>query len=129
MGKQLMQFREKVEAVAAAAATGTTVMNMSEMIKEPVAEFVRLTAEGVDNSIRFPLVEEEITWGRTKGTYMFPDDGFMSRAHAKIYQRGENYFLEDLGSRNGTFIKVRGKTPVPIGSMVLAGGQLLKVTQ
>src|SRR5205823_14499915 len=54
MGKQLMQFREKVEAVAAAAATGTTVMNMSEMIKEPVAEFVRLTAEGVDNSIRFP---------------------------------------------------------------------------
>ena len=129
MGKQLMQFREKVEAVAAAAATGTTVMNMSEMIKEPVAEFVRLTHEGIDNSVRFPLVEEEITWGRTKGTYIFPDDGFMSRAHAKIYQRGENYFLEDLGSRNGTFIKVRGKTPVPIGSMVLAGGQLLKVTQ
>ena len=30
--------------------------------------------------------------------------------------------------RNGTFIKVRGVAPVPQGAMVLAGGQLLKVT-
>jgi class 3 adenylate cyclase/pSer/pThr/pTyr-binding forkhead associated (FHA) protein len=127
MGKQLLQFREKHEAVAAAAATGTTVLDMSNMMKEPVAQFLRLTPEGVDNNARFPLLEQEITWGRTKGDYVFPDDGFMSRSHAKVYQRGENYFLEDVGSRNGTFIKVRGKTPVPIGAMVLAGGQLLKV--
>ncbi|HTC91989.1 MAG TPA: adenylate/guanylate cyclase domain-containing protein [Terriglobales bacterium] len=129
MGKQLLLFREKSEAVAAAAATGTSVGDLSQMIQEPVAEFVRLTPQGVDNTLRFPLLEQEITWGRNKGTYIFPDDGFMSRAHAKIYQRGENYFLEDLGSRNGTFIKVRGKTPVPLGAMVLAGGQLLKVMQ
>jgi len=32
----------------------------------------------------------------------------MSRSHAKVYQRGDSYFLEDVGSRNGTFIKVRG---------------------
>lgn len=129
MGKQLLLFREKSEAIAAAAATGTTVMDMSKIMQEPVAEFVRLTERGVDNSTRFPLLEQEITWGRNKGTYIFPEDGFMSRAHAKVYQRGENYFLEDLGSRNGTFIKVRGKTPVPVGAMVLAGGQLLKVMQ
>lgn len=129
MGKQLLLFREKSEAVAAAAATGTTVMDMSKIMQEPVAEFARLTDRGVDNSARFPLLEQEITWGRNKGTYIFPEDGFMSRAHAKVYQRGENYFLEDLGSRNGTFIKVRGKTPVPVGAMVLAGGQLLKIMQ
>jgi pSer/pThr/pTyr-binding forkhead associated (FHA) protein len=129
MGKQLLLFHEKSEAVAAAAATGTSVIDVSHMMQEPVAEFVRLTPQGVDDSMRFPLLEQEITWGRNKGTYIFPEDGFMSRAHAKIYQRGENYFLEDLGSRNGTFIKVRGKTPVPVGAMVLAGGQLLKVLQ
>ena len=129
MGKQLLLFREKSEAVAAAAATGTTVMDMSKIMQEPVAEFVRMSERGIDNSARFPLLDQEITWGRNKGTYIFPEDGFMSRAHAKIYQRGENYFLEDLGSRNGTFIKVRGKTPVPVGAMVLAGGQLLKVLQ
>jgi len=53
----------------------------------------------------------------------------MSRSHAKVYQRGENFFLEDAGSRNGTFVKARGRTPVPVGAMVLVGGQLLKVTQ
>lgn len=127
MGKQLLQFKEKHEAVAAAAATGTTVLDMSNIMKEPVAQFLRLTPEGVDANVRFPLLAQEVTWGRTKGDYVFPDDGFMSRSHAKVYQRGENYFLEDVGSRNGTFIKVRGKTPVPIGASVLAGGQLLKV--
>jgi pSer/pThr/pTyr-binding forkhead associated (FHA) protein len=128
MGKQLLLFREKEEAVAAAAATGTTVMDVSKMMSEPVAQFVRLTSDGAEDSVRFPLLEQEVTWGRSKGTFVFADDGFMSRAHAKVYQRGENYFVEDVGSRNGTFIKARGKTPVPVGSMVLAGGQLLKVT-
>ena len=129
MGKQLLEFREKADLVAAAAATGTTVADISQTTNEPVAEFVRLTERGADTSTRFPLLDQEIVWGRNKGTYTFPDDGFMSRSHAKIYQRGENFFLEDVGSRNGTFVKVRGKTPLPVGSTVLAGGQLLKVTE
>jgi hypothetical protein len=129
MGKQLLEFREKVEMVAAAAATGTTVADLSKSTNEPLAEFLRVTDRGVDTHTRFPLLDQEIVWGRNKGTYTFPDDGFMSRSHAKIYQRGENYFLEDVGSRNGTFVKVRGKVPVPLGSTVLAGGQLLKVTE
>lgn len=127
MGKQLLEFREKSEAMAAAAATGTTITDISAILQEPVAEFVRLTPDGVDNAARFPLREDEVTWGRNKGNYVFSDDSFMSRVHARVYQRGENYFLEDVGSRNGTFVKVRGKTPVPIGATVLAGGQLLKV--
>jgi class 3 adenylate cyclase/pSer/pThr/pTyr-binding forkhead associated (FHA) protein len=129
MGKQLLEFREKSELVAAAAATGTTVADISTVTNEPIAEFVRVTEHATDSSTRFPLLDQEITWGRNKGTYTFPDDGFMSRSHAKIYQRGENYFLEDVGSRNGTFVKVRGKVPVPVGSTVLTGGQLLKVTE
>ncbi len=128
MGKEVMKFREKADALAAAASTGTTVLDMSEMLAEPVAQFVKLTPEGKDDDVKFPLLESEITWGRNKGTYIFPEDGFMSRSHAKVYQRGDSYFLEDMGSRNGTFIKVRGLAPVPQGAMVLAGGQLLKVT-
>ena len=101
---------------------------MSELLAEPVAQFVKLTAEGKEDDVKYPLLESEITWGRNKGTYIFPEDGFMSRSHAKVYQRGDSYFLEDVGSRNGTFIKVRGTAPVPQGAMILAGGQLLKVT-
>ncbi len=128
MGKEVMKFREKADALAAAASTGTTVLDMSELLAEPVAQFVKLTADGKEDDVKYPLLESEITWGRNKGTYIFPEDGFMSRSHAKVYQRGDSYFLEDVGSRNGTFIKVRGTAPVPQGAMVLAGGQLLKVT-
>jgi pSer/pThr/pTyr-binding forkhead associated (FHA) protein len=53
----------------------------------------------------------------------------MSRAHCKIYHRGEDFFVEDLGSRNGTFIKVRGKAPVPNGATVLVGSQVFKLEQ
>ncbi len=51
----------------------------------------------------------------------------MSRLHARILQRGEDFVLEDLGSRNGTFVKVRGKTPLPLGAAVLVGSELLRV--
>ena len=130
MGRRAFRFKEKPEAMAAAAAVGTTVTDLAKLLKEPVAEFIAIKADGtVDESVRFPLTHAEVTWGRTKGTYTFPEDGFMSRSHAKVYQRGEDFFLEDSGSRNGTFIKVREKSPVPVGAMVLTGGQLLKVTQ
>jgi class 3 adenylate cyclase/pSer/pThr/pTyr-binding forkhead associated (FHA) protein len=130
MGRRAFRFKEKPEAMAAAAAVGSTVTDLAKLLKEPVAEFLALKADGtVDEVARFPLSEQEVTWGRTKGTYTFPEDGFMSRSHAKVYQRGEDFFLEDSGSRNGTFVKVREKSPVPVGAMVLVGGQLLKVTQ
>ena len=127
LGRQVLQFREKSEAITAAAATGTTMLDMSNMLNEPVAMFLAVREHGVDENSRFPLGDTEVVWGRNKGTYTFPDDGFMSRTHAKVYQRGEDYFLEDAGSRNGTFVRTRGKTPVPNGSTVLVGGQILKV--
>ncbi len=129
MGRQTFRFREKAEALAHAAATGTTIMNMQAILKESIAEFVGLSSQGQETENRFPLFDQEITWGRNKGTYTFAEDGFMSGAHAKVYHRGENFFLEDSGSRNGTFVKVRDKVPVPVGATVVMGGQLLKVAQ
>jgi serine/threonine-protein kinase len=33
----------------------------------------------------------------------------VSRRHAEIIRRGEDFFIRDLGSMNGTFIAGRGK--------------------
>jgi adenylate cyclase len=126
MGKEMLEFRAQAEALAAAAATGISVVDLNRMLDEPVAEFVATT--GPEPRAQFPLLGEEITWGRVRGTYVFPADGLMSGLHARVYHRGEDYFLEDLGSRNGTFLKVRGKALVPVGTTVQVGGQLLKVT-
>ncbi len=126
-GAQRFKFNEQKHAVAAAAATGTKIVDMQSMLDQPVAELVS-QAES-DEPQRYPLLEESVTWGRNKGTYVFPEDRFMSRTHARVYQRGEDFFLEDLGSRNGTFVRVRGKAPVPIGTSIRVGGQILRVTQ
>ncbi len=127
MGEQVFRFREKTEAVAGAAARGTTILELNSDMDEPVAELIFVGPDFLDTAARLPLNEEEISFGRSRGTYVFPEDPFMSRAHCKIYHRGEDFFIEDLGSRNGSFIKVRGKAPVPVGATVLVGSQVLKI--
>jgi pSer/pThr/pTyr-binding forkhead associated (FHA) protein len=75
------------------------------------------------------LTAEEVRFGRTQGTHIFPEDTLMSRSHARVYHRGEDFFVDDLQTRNGTFIKVRGKAPVPFGSQVLVGRQVFEIAQ
>ena len=128
MGQQTLRLHEKSQAMAAAAATGTNMLDMASILEEPVAELVRVEGAAGEQE-RFPLVEECVTWGRSKATYTFPEDRFMSRTHCRISQRGENLFLEDMGSRNGTYVKVRGQAPVPVGASVRVGGQILRVAE
>jgi len=125
MGKQAFQFRANVNALESAAASGMRIRDLVELLQNPPAEFVSL---GADKG-HYLMREEEVTWGRIKGTYTFPDDPNMSRSHAKVFHRGEDFFLEDTGSRNGTFVKVRESTHIPVGVTLLVGGQLLRVTQ
>jgi hypothetical protein len=48
---------------------------------------------------------EEITVGRGGGCgIVLPDDHFVSTVHARLFRRGDDVFVEDLGSRNGTFV-------------------------
>jgi adenylate cyclase len=128
VGRQIFRFAEACEAIAVAANTGTTIGQLSSIISGPAAELQRLNPAGKDLTIHFPVNADVIILGRERGTYTFPEDGFMSRSHAKVCQRGENFFLEDLGSRNGTFVKVKGSAPVPNGSAILVGKQLFNVT-
>lgn len=127
MGKQVLEFQENPDAVALGAAIGATVANMTAMLQAPIAQFVSLAGDGSVGDA-YPLNDEEVRFGRSQATYVFPSDPKLSRTHARVYQRGENFFLEDANSRNGIFIKVREKIPVPVGATILAGHQLLRVS-
>ena len=52
----------------------------------------------------YPL-GQEITVGRGGGCgIVLPDDSYVSTVHARLFRRGSDVFVEDLGSRNGTFL-------------------------
>ena len=122
-GAQVLEFRVDEAALAEASRSGRAFGELSAMLHGAVAEFVSLNPDGK----RYPIRDEQTTWGRTKATYTFPTDTAMSRSHAKLYYRGEDFFIEDAGSTNGTFVMAREKVPIPPGAILSIGGQRLKV--
>ena len=63
--------------------------------------------------------------GRTPdNTISFPDDSNISRNHVEISRAGEDYFLKDLGSSNGTLIngeRVTGLQKLNNGDFIIVG--------
>src|SRR5262249_1011575 len=75
----------------------------------------------------FPLLGDSCTLGRAPGDINCPDDGYVSGLHARITLRDGRVFLADLGSSNGTFIKVNGERAVANESFILLGQQLFRL--
>ena len=55
----------------------------------------------------FPLSGERMTIGRRPDCDVFLDDVTVSRDHALLVRRGDEHFLDDLGSLNGTYVNRR----------------------
>jgi hypothetical protein len=47
------------------------------------------------------------TMGRSDGAEIRVDDAFASSAHARIFERGDFMYVEDMGSTNGTYLNGR----------------------
>ncbi|HJQ22501.1 MAG TPA: zinc-ribbon domain-containing protein [Blastocatellia bacterium] len=86
---------------------------------------LHLVMEGGQQGEVFDLSDDTVV-GRSQGDITFPHDGFMSGRHARIERRGSSYVLTDAGSRNGTFIKIKGEVELQPGDMILIGKQLFR---
>lgn len=63
-----------------------------------------------------PLGDRPIILGRGTDAAIRLDDDYVSTRHARFATNGEQWFVEDLGSTNGTYIgSQRVTTPVPVG--------------
>jgi pSer/pThr/pTyr-binding forkhead associated (FHA) protein len=71
---------------------------------EPRLEVV--AAMGYDPGTAFDI-SSGATMGRSDGADIRVDDPFASSAHARIFQRGEFMYIEDMGSTNGTYLNGR----------------------
>ncbi len=85
-----------------------------------------IIGNGVDGSA-YPLLGESVTMGRERGDINFPDDGYVSGLHARLSTRNGKVYLADLGSSNGTFLRVLGERKIGHESFVLLGQQLFRL--
>lgn len=56
---------------------------------------------------------DEIHVGRAAESDIVLDDTYASQQHAKVFSNGTSYYVEDLGSTNGTYVNGR-KTSYPL---------------
>lgn len=75
----------------------------------------------------FPLRPGENAVGREAGQVTFPSDRYVSARHARIDVREDDVTVHDLGSSNGTFVRISGPVDLAAGDELLVGLQLLRV--
>jgi len=75
----------------------------------------------------FPLRDGENIIGRDVGQVAFPFDRYVSARHARVDVTAHAVLLVDVGSSNGTFVRVTAPALLAAGDQVLIGMQLVRV--
>jgi Nif-specific regulatory protein len=70
----------------------------------------------------FPLTEDELSIGREPSNQISLLDSLVSRRHCVIRRDGEGFLIQDLDSRNSTFVN-----SLPVKERVLADGDQIRV--
>src|SRR5947208_12211812 len=76
------------------------------------------------------LRETAVTIGRANDSTLVLADDYASNRHARLVPRDGQWYVEDLGSTNGTYLdrtKVTAPTPVPIGMPIRIGKTVLEL--
>lgn len=98
--------------------------------KEASAKPAALLVVGGDlNGTIFDLSQPSLTIGRSPENEITLEFNGISRAHFKLKQDGDDYILQDCGSKNGTFLnnkKVEQDTTLRKGDMIKIGAIALK---
>jgi pSer/pThr/pTyr-binding forkhead associated (FHA) protein len=84
---------------------------------------------GARSKAAIPL-EATVQVGRAEGCGVRVDDTYVSQFHARIFQRDGGWFVEDLGSTNGTFLnerKVTSPSKLHAGDQIRVGRTVLEL--
>jgi len=126
VGQQLLRFEEmsQVRPVQPGAGDGTTVMGSP--LRGAWGRLSSVVAIDTSASV-WNLRKPEEYMGRERGDIVFPEDGFVSGGHCKVSTRDGRYFLGDLQSTNGTYLRIKGEGILAPGDLILLGQQLFKI--
>ncbi len=83
-------------------------------------------------SYSFVLGETKISIGRSSKNELVLDDHCCSGSHAVVFASGEEYFIRDVGSKNGTFVneqKISKETRLVKGNEIKIGSTIILFDQ
>ncbi|MCA9603033.1 MAG: FHA domain-containing protein, partial [Myxococcales bacterium] len=89
------------------------------------ARLVAVMKDGTDGRT-FSLEETATDIGREEGSLILSDDPYLSRRHARIERRGDQFIVRDLESYNGVYARIREPVELSDGDMILIGQQVLR---
>lgn len=102
--------------------------------REPGAELGRLVVVASPSGDPAPgasfSLDAVTTLGRDVNNTVVVDDEFVSGSHAVLSYRGRTWYVEDLGSTNGTFVNggaVAGIAPAAFGDELQLGNVRLRL--
>ncbi|GAA1253527.1 FHA domain-containing protein [Prauserella halophila] len=89
-----------------------------------------VVTQGALSGTRIALDGKPILIGRADDSTLVLDDDYASTRHARISLRGDEWYVEDLGSTNGTYLdraKVTAPLRVPLGVPIRIGKTVIEL--
>jgi len=146
VGQQVLRFESAMSGSQADAGFGPATEHGTLLFGSPASpRYARLsqrTVEGVTRDVYY-VRKVETVLGRESGDVVFTEDPFLSRRHAAIRVLGRDgnpvpagtkpsaegiqFALVDLGSSNGSFLRIRNETDLVSGDHFRVGQQLFRV--
>ncbi|MFC7495590.1 MULTISPECIES: FHA domain-containing protein FhaB/FipA [unclassified Nocardioides] len=89
-----------------------------------------IVTEGSNVGERAELAQAPILIGRGTDAAIRLDDDYVSTRHARIAASGDQWFVEDLGSTNGTYVgsvRISQPTTITVGTRVRVGKTIIEL--
>jgi len=93
------------------------------------ARYLVVTAGALANT-RISLGDQPLLLGRADDSTLVLTDDYASERHARLSRRGDDWYVEDLGSTNGTYLdraKVTTAVRVPTNSPIRIGKTVIEL--
>jgi FHA domain-containing protein len=89
-----------------------------------------VVTQGSNTGITASLAQAPILIGRGNDAAIKLDDDYVSTRHARVAASGDEWFVEDLGSTNGTYVgpvRITQPTTIGLGVQVRVGKTILEL--